>query len=183
MDFKDPIEREKVLGPLFATEAKAAIPLFGPDRLASKSTKSIVDTAVKKALESTADAVVDLSVRDSSIADNMATDTLSAQIEGLSFSKKGKENIDGNDILVTAPSLLSSRELHDKSHYSSSTTAITPSKYSLMVNTMMRRAKEGYLLNATLNKSIVQDDPWLRDVWDWIEGITYCAPCSFYTEY
>ena len=166
MDFKDPIERETVLGPLFATEAKAAIPLFGPDRLASKHTKSIIDAAVKKALEKTADVVIDLTAPE----DNMATETSNGHHERLGIFKNAKENSDGTDAFAAAPSLLSSQELHDKSYYSSSTPASTPSKYNLMVNTMIRRAKDGYLLNATHNKAIVQEDQWLHDVWDWIEG-------------
>ena len=158
------------MGPLFATEAKAALPLFGPERLASKSTTPIVNAAVKKALESTANAVIDLAASDNSTKSNVAADTLSSQTERANFSKNGKDNIDGIDTFATAPSLLSSQELHDRSHYSSSTPASTPSKYNLMVNTMIRRAKEGYLLNSTLNKAIVQEDPWLHDVWEWIEG-------------
>jgi len=173
MDFKDPIEREKVLGPLFATEAKAAIPLFGPDGLASKSTKSIVDAAVKKALESTAKAIIDLAAPDDSTTSNAAADTLSVQTERFNFSKNGKDKIVITDALATAPSLLSSQELHDRSHYSASSPASTPSKHNLTVNTMIKRAKEGYLLNPTLNKAIVQEDPWLRDVWDWIEGKSF----------
>lgn len=171
MDFKDPMEREKVLGPLFATEAKAAIPLFGSDRLTSISTKSIVDAAVKKALGSTADAVIDLAAPEGSTTSNVAPDTLRGPLDQLSISKSAKQN--GDDTDAPAPSLFSSQELHDRSHYSSfAATSSTPSRYNLMVNTMLRRAKEGYLLNPTLNKAIIQDDSWLRDVWDWIDGRT-----------
>ena len=35
---------------------------------------------------------------------------------------------------------------------------------------MLLRAKEKYLLDPIVNREIVQDDPWIRFVWDWIAG-------------
>ena len=32
------------------------------------------------------------------------------------------------------------------------------------------RANEKYLLDFAANRDIVSDDPWLRDLWDWIAG-------------
>src|SRR4051812_46650423 len=60
MDFKDPSERESNFGPLFASQAKADIPVFGSERFASKSTKVMLDAAVRTSLLSRQNAVINL---------------------------------------------------------------------------------------------------------------------------
>lgn len=60
MSFKDTKEREAIMGPLFATEAKAEIPIFGEHKFTSKDTKSIVHAFVKEALNLTSDSVINL---------------------------------------------------------------------------------------------------------------------------
>ncbi|KAG9244870.1 hypothetical protein BJ878DRAFT_504147 [Calycina marina] len=168
MNFKDPMERERVLGPLFATEAKEAIPLFGPERFTPESAKPIVYAAVKKALESTADAVIDLAAAEESTTIRAGTETLSEPFDQLNFSRTdGKEGLRRN---ISKTSIYSSQEQHDRSHYSANSAVSSRTKNSLIVNTMLRRAKAGYVLNATVNKLIVQDDQWLHDAWEWIEG-------------
>jgi hypothetical protein len=37
-------------------------------------------------------------------------------------------------------------------------------------HSMLLRAKEKYLLDPVINRDVVQDDPWVRFVWDWITG-------------
>ncbi|KAH8205820.1 hypothetical protein TruAng_000096 [Truncatella angustata] len=35
---------------------------------------------------------------------------------------------------------------------------------------LLLRAKNRYLFDPTVNRDVLSDDPWLRDVWDWIHG-------------
>ncbi|KAI1338035.1 WD repeat domain-containing protein [Xylariaceae sp. FL0016] len=37
---------------------------------------------------------------------------------------------------------------------------------------MLLRSKEKYLFDYSANRDIVSDDPWLRDMWDWVAGAT-----------
>lgn len=171
MHFKDAKESEAVLGPLFATEAKAAIPVFGPDKFRSKDTKLKVDTAVKDSLKSLEHSVINLLEPPDADAgptsSNLTVGLLGDQLDQLSISK--------NDILdpenAVPASMYSSRELHDRSHFSSfSFRGSTGSLSDKLDNVLLRRAKSGYLFDCKNNKRIVSDDAWLRDVWDWIDG-------------
>jgi WD repeat-containing protein mio len=38
-----------------------------------------------------------------------------------------------------------------------------------------RRCKEGYLFDCALNKEIVADDPWLQDLWSWVDGTLFLS--------
>jgi hypothetical protein len=170
MDFKDPIEREQILGPLFATEIKESIPLFGSDRFTSKITKKIVESAVTHALKSTANPVTNLATGNQFETKSSSTN-LTGQPEQIKTSRNSNQDI--NDTSHKVP-LHSRQELHDQPRHSSAAVSDSPNtKNGLIVHTMLRRAKEGYLFNPTKNKEIVDEDPGLWYVWDWIEG----KPC------
>jgi hypothetical protein len=180
MKFEDPIEREKVIGPLYESEAKTAVPVFGDERLTSNATRSAVQAAVKSALQSTADPIINLlsevDLRPSS--NNLQAETLSGQLKKMKMAAVG-----GDDVTPAAAKLFSSQELHDRSHYSSfSFTYSQKSQTDLPDNVILRRAKAGYLFDCKLNKSIVMTDYWLRDVWEWIQGnyalSDWKTPCS-----
>jgi hypothetical protein len=173
MDFKDPKEREAVLGPLFATEAKAAVPVFGEEKLSTNQTNSLVNISVQKALQSVTRSVINLlePVEPDALqtSSSLTTESLGEQFEHLNMSKNGVLDPEHHDTM--SGSMYSSRELHDKSHYTSlSSKGHTKIMGDQFDNVLLRRAKQGYLFDCTLNKKVVSDDIWLRDVWDWIEG-------------
>ena len=60
MKFSDPHERDVVLGPLYATEAKTKIPVYGPEKFTSTNAKLFLNSTVKQALQSDANPVVNL---------------------------------------------------------------------------------------------------------------------------
>jgi hypothetical protein len=174
MSFKDPKERESVLGPLFETEAKGAIPVFGQEKFMSNNTKFVVDGTVKKALLSTSESVINLLAPPEpnlgQASNSMITESLPNQLDQLSMSKNGNIDTENgrNSISVL---IYSSRELHDKSHYTLfGIKGSTKSLGEQLDNILLRRAKKGYLFDCELNKSIVSGNHWLQDVWDWIEG-------------
>lgn len=78
-------------------------------------------------------------------------------------TSKIDNDVDGNDLSAS----YSSRELHDKSHFTSWSTKFLS---KLLDSTLLQRAQAGYLFDCKLNKKVVKDDHWLKDVWDWIEG-------------
>jgi hypothetical protein len=174
MSFKDPKEHESVLGPLFETEAKAAIPVFGQEKFISKNTKLVVDGTVKEALRSTSESVINLLAPPEpnlgQASNSMIIESLPDQLDQLSMSKNENIDTENGHNYVSVPTY-SSRELHDKSHYT--LVGIKGSTKSLgeqLENVLLRRAKKGYLFDCELNKSIVSDNHWLQDVWNWIKG-------------
>lgn len=165
MDFKDPKEREIVLGPLFATEAKAAMPVFGPHRFTSKPTKQMVNDTIKKALQSTSESVVNL-LRPTEGGIGVTTNgligkALGDQLQHVNISRTG--NVDS--VNAVSASMSSSRELHGIPDFSFMSEQLD--------NVMLRRAKEGYLFDCKKNKKIVGADHWLQEVWGWIDSRCY----------
>jgi hypothetical protein len=83
---------------------------------------------------------------------------------------------DLKDLSIIEKKILSSRERHEKSHYEllkgffSANTA-----YAMLNALMLQRCRKRYLFDCEKNKEILNDDPWLQDVWLWIEGSLDCA--------
>jgi hypothetical protein len=171
MNFADPSEREKVLGPLFATAAKADVPIFGPNKFASASIKTVLNAAIKNSLHSEADPVVDLLA-----SADPALEPFKEEISQLHISSKvAKGKMVDSKMSSIGPDppnkVYSSRELHDRSHYSTFRASPTSNRGSeLPSHVMLNRTEDGYLFDCKKNQLIVANDNWLRDVWEWIEG-------------
>jgi hypothetical protein len=182
MTFTDPNERDELLGPLFASEAKADSPVFGPQRFTLKTTRARLESTVKKLLQSPEDPVVNLlNPTEASSGPELIyskPSTLSNNLEQLRSEHKGsktalKKLLDS----VVSSKVLSSIELHDNSHYTSA--SLGPSaqpKSDILDQIMLQRATRGYLFDCAQNQAIVADDPWLQDVWRWIRGKLITLP-------
>jgi WD repeat-containing protein mio len=73
---------------------------------------------------------------------------------------------------IAEKKILSSREHHEKSHYMLLKGFISANTaYAMMNALMLQRCRKRYLFNYELNREILVDDPWLQDVWLWIEGL------------
>jgi hypothetical protein len=72
---------------------------------------------------------------------------------------------------ITSDKPLSSREEHEKALWDtlkgSVSAKVTLTKLRRLI---IRRCKNGYLFDCVRNREILADDPWLQDVWQWIEG-------------
>jgi hypothetical protein len=170
MKFDDASEREKVFGPLFATAAKSNFPVFGPDKFQSSKIKTLLDTAIKTSLQSPEDPIVDLASIDLEMSQTSSNIGISQlQLEGKGSKPGGSEKASAE--LGPLDKVYTSREVHDRFHYS--TLGLVPSTKSrseLLDHVMLRRAVDGYLFNCKINKTVVCDDQWLQDLWEWIEG-------------
>lgn len=51
---------------------------------------------------------------------------------------------------------------------------LPPDAQSDIDNAMLLRAKERYLFDSSVNRSVVSDDLWLKYIWDWIAGLSTC---------
>jgi hypothetical protein len=169
MNFDEASEQEKVLGPLFATAAKSNVPVFGPDKFQSSKTKTILDTAIKKSLHSQEDPIVDL-LESVNLSQTLSdTGILNSQLESKGSNIESSEKASAESGLSNK--VYTSREVHDKLHYSTlSLVPSTKSRSELLDHVMLRRAVDGYLFDCKVNKALVSDDPWLQDLWEWIKG-------------
>lgn len=173
MGFNDPHERDEHLGPLFASEAKADTPVFGPHRFTLNSAKAEVESAVRKLLQSSDDQVVNLLAAAGTGAKLASSkqSTLSNKLEQSRLEHKSSKITSKKGDSVQSNKALSSIELHDKSHYTSA--SVGPSaqlKSDILDQIMLQRATSGYLFDCVKNQAIAADDPWLQDVWRWIKG-------------
>lgn len=174
MEFTDPNERDKVLGPLYATAAKAELPIFGPNKFTSKNAQELLNWTLQQDLQLDDDPVVNLLTikkrKMGQLPSNISQPggSLSEDLDKVQLETQGE---DGEVKLKTSKKISSNRELHDKAHY---TTRLDPtsaeSKAELLDHAMLQRAIDGYLFNCKVNKAIVKDDMWLQGVWEWIEG-------------
>lgn len=183
MSFKDPNERDELLGPLFASEAKADAPVFGPERFTLKSTRAKLDAAVRTLLQSQYDPVVNLlAAAGSAIGPELSPSKASSlrnNLDQLRLEHKSSKTISKKKDSIQPSKVLSSIELHDESHYTS--ISLRPSaqpKSDILDQIMLQRAARGYLFDSAQNQTIVSDDPWLQDVWRWIKGKTYIHSLS-----
>jgi hypothetical protein len=179
MNFADSNERERILGPLFATEAAADAPIFGTEKFTSPNAKSLLIAAIKRSLQSKEDPVVDLlapkiQVQTSSsigVGSDPLSDQLSQTHLDNTVEKGYKEKTENTESMTSPKKVYSSRELHDKSHYSVlSLNSSIKSKSELLDYVMLQRAMNGYLFDCKRNKAVVINDQWLQDVWEWITG-------------
>jgi hypothetical protein len=181
LKFKDPKEQEATVGPLFATAAKADAPVFGPVDFTSTEATQKITAAIRKAIHSTDDPVVDLLVTaDSAIPRSLDCLDLASKPSSENLSKPGiltsKTNKDrANNVqspgATDGKKFYTSRELHDKSHYSAhGLTPATKSKSELIDSVMLRRALNGYLFDCKKNWKLVEGDQWLQEVWEWVSG-------------
>lgn len=174
MKFQDPNERDVVLGPLYATEAKADIPIFGPEKFASKNTKQLLNSIIKQALQSENNPVVNLlaitKLKMGQVPGNISQSggSLIEDLEKLRLEAQGG----GEKVKPTASKkIFSSRELHDEAHYTTPGISTSAKSNTESVDrVMLQRAIDGYLFNCKVNKAIINDDKWLQDVWEWIES-------------
>ncbi|KAI1078438.1 hypothetical protein F5B20DRAFT_229493 [Whalleya microplaca] len=75
------------------------------------------------------------------------------------------------DLSVKGDGLPSNRELHERLLTSTMDTKGFPKEaQAVLDHTMLLRSKEKYLFDYVANRELVSDDPWLRDLWDWISG-------------
>jgi WD repeat-containing protein mio len=183
MEFNDPNERDKVLGPLFASEAKADAAIFGPRKFTLKSTKVKLESSVKMMLQYTLDPVINMLAPAEAVTipelSSPKPSVRSVNLEQSRLESKVTRATSKTIDLVSSAKVLSSREQHDKSHYTTKNFGqFVKPKSDILDHVMLQRAARGYLFDCEQNKAIVADDPWLQDVWGWVKGKPNTLPIS-----
>lgn len=184
MHFEAPQTKE-TLGPFVLENALSNVPIFGPD---GDQFAMIVDTTVEAHMAER-ELLADESASTVPLPESFAqANTLAEKLKILRkyIWKIAHPDLDEDDFdTFDYPTMLarleaggsaavatqSSRSLHEAFIRSTMETAGFP-KAALVVldHIMLIRAKENYLLDCHTNRNIVDDDPWLKAVWGWIEG-------------
>ncbi|KAJ8065237.1 hypothetical protein OCU04_005940 [Sclerotinia nivalis] len=197
MDFADATERRVNLGPLYANELKFNTPVFGSDGYNTPHVQKSLAAALDKALERPEASASDVKketpgsqISRASFTKSTFAEAIDRQLEIVNdpvletFAKGGGVDVEsGNGSLnekLSAMNLLSKLKTQDSStteicssrdmHEILLKSRIPASKADAMLidNLFIERALNGYLFDCDKNKSLVKEDPWLRDVWYWI---------------
>lgn len=177
----------ETLGHFFVEHALSDIPIFGSD-------KANVDTITDDAMQNGApedDILVDGMANAVSLPETFtAATTVAEKLKALRCYKweitrpnfAEQDNIQQvydpmmllklQDDDPDEPSKQSSRSLHDcLLKTTMETTGFPKAAQAVLDNVMLLRAKERYLFDCRVNQAVVDDDPWLKGVWGWMEGI------------
>lgn len=173
LKFKDPVEQEATVGPLFVAAAKSIAPIFGPTNLRSVGAKQKLTSEVKRSIHSKGNTVIDLLAPSGSAMlpspDNDSLDVnISERVAQQEADKTPSNNL--KNPTIDDKKSYSSRELHERSHTSRTHTLPVGSKTEPIDEIMLRRALDGYLFDCTKNRDLVAGDRWLQDIWDWVAG-------------
>jgi WD repeat-containing protein mio len=188
----EPPQTPQMLGPMLVQQALSDIPIFGEH-------KADIEAIIQKTLRHhhpVREAVLDTLSTNVSLPESFYKSTTVADKlrELRSFSKevlqsaaaKGhKSQRDSMEKLAQSMDDLSTnrtgppsnRQLHERLLASTLETSGFPREAQVVLdNVALLRANEKYLFDSSINRDIVSDDPWLRDMWDWIAGSSGSSP-------
>ncbi|EJT81906.1 hypothetical protein GGTG_01880 [Gaeumannomyces tritici R3-111a-1] len=179
----EPHQATQILAPAISEDELADIPIFGgkkPDVL------GIVQGSLQTRIPST-DLLQDLAAKDSpqlpesfknavSVAEKMRILRQYAKEHLRDAPQTASSRTDSatqamSSLAVSQGRLITNRERHEELLSLAMGTMGFPKEAQIFLNHVpLLRAKEMYLFDYEKNRSIVADDPWLRDVWIWILG-------------
>lgn len=181
----EPSQAAETLGPLFVEHALSDIPVFGPD----KADVGVITDEATQCDAPEDKLLVDLTASTVPLPEAFTrADTVADKLKALrqyiwsSTHPKILEKLTSQQIsdpmtllrLRDSPEdapRQSSRSLHAALLNSTMETAGFPEVAQVVLDhTMLLRAREKYLFDCRVNRAVVDDDPWLKGVWGWIEG-------------
>lgn len=190
----EPAHTSEMVGPLIVEQALSDIPIFGPEKADLELTiKSALESPAASAqliyneeaskiplppdLKTSSTIAERLRIlrnfaRDVRAAAKGGSDKISAGIpvpDTLLRYREIQENLLSKIGTIESPP--SCRELHESLlTLLPETKGLPREAQSIMDHAMLLRAKEKYLLDPAINMKVTEDDPWLRYLWNWIEG-------------
>lgn len=182
----DTIQTIDTLGPFFVENALSDIPIFGSERA---DVGAIAEEALKTyapeddlLVDETASTVPlpEAFVGAKTVAEKLQA--LRAYIQTIARSKESDfetQSMKLSGISLDPSSSSSNRSLHESLLKSTmELTGFPKAAQVILDHVMLLRAKEKYLFDCRVNRSVVADDPWLKGVWGWIGG--NLAGAAFY---
>ncbi|KAI1384608.1 uncharacterized protein F4822DRAFT_415705 [Hypoxylon trugodes] len=183
----EPTQYPEMVGPLNVDQAFKDKPLFG-------SNKEPVNSIIQHALlfsAPTADPICDSEASTEKLPEPLANTSKIAEKlrnlrkyskEALETSKQQSDKAQAQpaikeldqsltDLSIKGNGLPSNRQLHERLLVSTLNTKGFPKEAQVILDhAMLLRSKEKYLFDYTANRDIVSDDPWLKELWDWVAG-------------
>ncbi|PKS06810.1 hypothetical protein jhhlp_006885 [Lomentospora prolificans] len=173
----EPSQAPDILGPLLVDQALSDVPIFGENRvdLASvveEATNSQVsESGLVGDLDASEDALPESFTNASTTAEKLRALRAYIKDRTKSASKTPVEGLAdaAAELSLSATGPPTNRELHDELLTTLLEAKGLPSKArAVLDHIMLLRAKEKYLFNTTINRAVVDDDPWIRYLWLWI---------------
>lgn len=182
----EPNQTAETLGPFFAENALSDISIFGPNKA---DVGAIMDEAMQNGALNY-DWLVDETASEVPLPEVFAqATTIAEKLKVLRwyiwritypeiFEKEDFRHISHPLVLLKLEnagpedsSTRSCRSLHEMLLKTTMDTAGFPrAAQAVLEHVMLLRAKEKYLFDCSVNRAVVDDDPWLKSVWAWIEG-------------
>ena len=175
----EPSQAPDILGPLLVDQALSDVPIFGENRvdLASvveEATNSQVsESGLVGDLDASEDALPESFTNASTTAEKLRALRAYIKDRTKSASKTPVEGLAdaAAELSLSATGPPTNRELHDELLTTLLEAKGLPSKArAVLDHIMLLRAKEKYLFSTTINRAVVDDDPWIRYLWLWISG-------------
>lgn len=200
MEF-EPYQIPIMLGPLTVQQALSDVPVFGEQ-------KADIDGLIQKSLQShyafpkdyTEDTMISNRELPESFTEGASTAQKLQDLRGLTRQnlKTAKSSSDlrqsqgsieeltqsMDDILVGRAEPPSNRQLHERLLSQNIDARGLPKEAQIILDhILLLRAHNRYLFDSTINRNLLSDDPWLRDVWDWIGGMFHLIGLGIYFIY
>ncbi|KAA8567567.1 hypothetical protein EYC84_008042 [Monilinia fructicola] len=125
-------------------------------------TKSTFAEAIDRQLSIVNDPVSETFVKKGGLGDDNDTAFLNSKLAAMDLTNRTNMQIQNS----STTNIYSSREMHEA--LLASRIPTSKAEAMLIDNLFIHRALNGYLFDCNKNKSVVTEDPWLKDVWFWI---------------
>ncbi|KAI1413737.1 hypothetical protein F5Y13DRAFT_28313 [Hypoxylon sp. FL1857] len=182
----------EMMGPFNFDESLKYRPLFGKHK---ESTRAVIRQVLQCAPPA-ADPICDFEASIEPLPETFVNATKTADKLGalrkyskevLEASKQANEKVQQQppikeldrsltDLSLKGKGLPSNRQLHETLLVSTRDTKGFPKEAQVVLDhVMLLRSKEKYLFDYIANRDIVADDPWLKELWDWVAGADEAA--------
>ncbi|KAG5922788.1 hypothetical protein E4U42_005266 [Claviceps africana] len=197
----EPTEEPEILGPLLTEKTLAAMPIFGPDKAhildrlddmlqdiepapinvqhVDETSRSLLPTLRDASTISRKLLAIRAYIKNEQAhrqAEEGQAPQKAQKAQKAQEASSGRFHNRAHEISLAPNSLGSCREFHEARLATLATAkGLSREAQSLIDHSMLLRAKEKYLFDATTNRSILSDDPWRRFLWDWIADAELAA--------
>jgi hypothetical protein len=176
MRFSDSDERETVLGPLFASAAKANVAVYGPEKFITAEAKQKILAEIKDAIHSKDDPVIELVATDQQVTSDTMPEEKRVKASAASMLKLDLDQPNAkaasNKVINDPKTADSTREINEMMR--TSMTSVAPAvkaQAETRDNIMLRRAIDGYLFDCEKNLALLKNDESLQGAWQWIKSM------------
>ena len=179
IQFSDSEEQETVLGPLFATAAKANVAVFGRDKFVTSRVKQNLVNGIRAAIHSGKDPVFESTYYSNSVdRDGTPTkeiDTSENETPTTLLARSGRDQVKKVSNHPVEESRLTSSDHEPRQEMDeqpvTGTASPIKSQDETRDNIMVRRAVDGYLFDCAKNVVLLKADEGLRQAWSWIKSM------------